>query len=882
MFYLRLRQHSVNRVTLVCLIAVIAVFVAGCNSTKYLQNDEFLYQGAELVFTDTSFTGVDTNALRSDLLDLSRQDPNEKVLGLFPIKTWLYTLGDTAIDHYIAYQEQYDTRFLFVFDYDTLLKFITPLSDPKSNFREWLTTKAEEAPVLIDSTIADETAVRMSNYLYNRGFFEGTAVAGYRYDKKRQTGKVIYEVDAGKLYRMRNVYYEIADKGLLNKINQIPQKSSLAPGEPIDVDLLKAERTRINDYLRNVGYYRFQKEYIYFEVDTASGFDSLDIYVRVSNPVSDTVHHPFRIRNIYVYPNASIDYVDGVTPTNTFHYTDSTKVSRPSKKKLIAQYASRDTTLASASMYSDYLKGKVNKKDALKYYINKDSSSRKYYTLTAAGDLQPVKLYKTRTDYYLINSLDNYSPKAIADNIFINPNGYYSDSLIQRTVASFSSVGVFKYITVQALEIWDSTSYQQSIDLIVRLDPLQIRTVSYEFNANTTSDYLLGNAINFGYNQKNLFHRMDQLKLSLKGGIETQLGGDVTYINTSELNAGLSLTLPEFMWPIPIQVPKRYFPKTDWRVNFNYIDQINDFTLFNTTIEYNVSIYENSKNDRAQKQHIFKMPIPTLNIVRVPNISDAFREELNANPLLRQSFEEQLILGYGYTLILNTQPTGKHVLDYYLRTSAEFNTPFSDFIKVDADFRTYLNINTSNNIVFRATSGVAIPLAGKNPDAMFNTEVIPYVKQFFTGGAYSVRAFTVRKLGPGAYVDYDTTNFQRVDQVADIKLEANLEYRFDIISMLEGAVFCDIGNTFTLKDDPFRPHAQFHFTDFYKLLAVGPGAGLRLDFGYFVIRVDAAYPLYDPALDGPYREEVLGAYEAAGYTVPSKKVAINLAIGYPF
>ena len=86
MFYLRLRQHSVNRVTLVCLIAVIAVFVTGCNSTKYLQNDEFLYQGAELVFTDTSFTGVDTNALRSDLLDLSRQDPNEKVLGLFPVK----------------------------------------------------------------------------------------------------------------------------------------------------------------------------------------------------------------------------------------------------------------------------------------------------------------------------------------------------------------------------------------------------------------------------------------------------------------------------------------------------------------------------------------------------------------------------------------------------------------------------------------------------------------------------------------------------------------------------------------------------------------------------------------------------------------------------
>jgi outer membrane protein insertion porin family len=121
-----------------------------------------------------------------------------------------------------------------------------------------------------------------------------------------------------------------------------------------------------------------------------------------------------------------------------------------------------------------------------------------------------------------------------------------------------------------------------------------------------------------------------------------------------------------------------------------------------------------------------------------------------------------------------------------------------------------------------------------------------------------------------------------VDQVADFKLEFNFEYRFNIISNLEGAVFCDIGNTFTLKDDPFRAHANFKLNDFYKLMAVGPGIGLRFDFSYFVIRLDAAYPLYDPALDGPYRQEIFDYYNAIDFEIPDKKIALSIAIGYPF
>lgn len=882
MFDLRFCQHSRLRDLMLPCIAVLAMIAAGCNSTKYLQKDTYLYKGSELQFTGVQGGDLDTVWMKEELLDLSKLKTNDKLLGLFPLKTWLYTLGDTAIDHYIKMQEVQDTRFLFVFDYDTLLKRIPTLANPESNFRTWLVKNAGEAPQILDTIQAQETAIRMSNWLYNRGYFYNATAASYAFNTKKRNGTVLYTVDLAKLYRMRNVYYEISDRAMANRISGIKTPSALAPGKPIDVDLLKAERNRISYNLRNNGYYTFQKEYVYFEVDTASGFDSLDIYVRVSAPADDSVHHPYKIKTITVLPNASLDYTPDMAYGVGFHYEDSTKAKLRSKSTQIDIYAKSDTSANGKALYAEYKKNpKAHEDELLKYYLERDTLNNPYFKLTANGNIRAIKGYRVRSDYYMLNSAENFNEKAIADNIFINPGSYYSDSLIQKTVASFSASGIFKYVTIQAKELYDTTQYIQELNLMLRLDPLPAKTISYEINANTTSDYLLGNAINITYVHKNLFHRLDQFKVSVKGGIETQLAGELTYINTSELNAGVGLTLPEFMWPLPFEVPKRYFPKTNLRLNFNYIDQINNFTLLNTSFEYEFITYENTKNNKAQRQHIIKGPIPTLNLVRVPNISDAFQLELETNPLLRQSFEEVLIMGYGYTFLLNTQPTGKHIFDYYLRASTEINLPFSDFWRVDADYRMYINPNPANRFVFRAATGFAFPLNTES-NRVFDTEVIPYVKQFFTGGAYSIRAFTVRKLGPGGFVDFDTVSGIRIDQVADIKLEANFEYRFDIISMLEGAVFVDVGNTFTRKDEAFRPYARFSPLDFYKLLAVGPGVGLRLDFSYFVLRVDAAYPIYDPALDGPYRDIVLQDYLDSGFEIPKKKLALNLAIGYPF
>lgn len=762
-------------------------------------------------YTDSVYNAHDTLKLSSDLTDLSKLKPNEKFLGLFPLKTSLYLIGSRGIDEYIAYQEYYHSRFLFFFDYGNLLEHIPPLANDTSKFRKWLTIKAGEPPHLIDTSDIEGTVIRMENFLYNKGFFYPHVDYSIDYNDWKNTATVNYRVTLHTLYRMRHIYYNIGDSILAAAVHSIPDSSNLRPGAPFDVGLLKSEQYRITDYLRNEGYYDFQKDYIYFEVDSTSGRDSLDIFVRVSPPAGDSVHHPYKIRSIYIYTNATRDMHAADTSGYTHHYVDSVDVAHKERRKLLS-------------------------------------------------------------DYYIVSKLPIYNPKTLANHVFFNPGMYYSDTLYQKTVTAFSNLGIFKFVSIQTVKHPDSTSYVQYMDLIIRLDPLDKRQISTEFNVNTTSDYLLGNSVNFIYGEKNLFHNLDLLTYNLKGDIETQFIAHDLIINTSEVSTGLNLGLPIYFYPFPIHVPKRYFPKTNISLNLDYVNRVNFYTIFNTSFEYSSTNLIQSK----KQQLILKLPVPSINIVKTPTISPEFDSILQSNLILRESFQEQLITGYSGTYIFNSQAIGTHRDDGYIRATLEFNMPFADFVRFDCDLRNYFNFHNTTRLILRGAFGIAVPFA--------NTSVIPYVKQFFVGGAYSVRAFQVRKLGPGTYLNYDLTGQTPVpdDQTGDIKLEFNAEYRFKIIGIFEGAVFCDAGNIWTLHVDYYRPGSKFRIDDFYKELGVGPGAGLRLNFSYFIIRFDAAYPLYDPALDGPRGDYYRSYYNELGYSIPKKSLSFNLAIGYPF
>lgn len=818
------------------------VIFSSCNNARYLAKNEFYYKGTDVTISDSSALPETMPNLAEDLEGLSSLESNKKVLGIYPLKLWLYNVGDTGIDMYVRNRSELDKKFLFI-NFEYLVNELNFL-EPKSKFRRWLTTKAGEPPAILDTTAIENTQNRIGNYLYNRGFFYPSVDYHVDYHVSKKKATVHYEVTLRKLYKMNQVVYEIADTRLNKTIQSIPVQSFLKPGNAFDVDYFKFEKNRISEYLLNNGYYGFEKDYVYFEVDTGSGLDSLNVYVKISNPKSDSVHHRYRINNIYVYPDAPADFNGNPARLDTIRYSDS------------------------------------------------------------------------KSDYYIVSSHLLYKPGSIAEHIFINDSNkvtigdsvyynqhYYSASDFTQTVNAFSNLGLFKYTTIDPV-VLDSGNYFRYLDIIIKLEPLPKKTFGYEINASATEDYLLGTSIKLSFAQKNMLRRLDQLRFNASAGIESQfLGGDV-FIETTELNGSVDLILPKFFWPMNVTVPKRYYPKTITSLKFTYLDRKDFYTLFSSSFSWGATWIENSK----AKQ--YTVNLININNVQVPETSLEFDSILDANLLLKQSFEPKFIFGPTGSWVYNSQLKFDKRNDIYFRINGEFagnlfylvnsaaenHNPFkknadsvyfnlmglsySNFIKFDFDFRDYYEFNSANKFASRAYFGFVIPY--------WNSEVVPYVKQFFAGGTNDIRAFAIRRLGPGGYFPFianeeDTTVSTLLgDQSGDIKLEFNLEYRFDIFSIFEGALFCDIGNIWTLKKDPYRNFANFQFNTFLNQIAIGPGAGLRLDFQYVILRLDAAYPLRDPAYDTRSSKEKIAFLASQGYAIPDKSVVWNIGINYPF
>jgi len=276
-----------------------------------------------------------------------------------------------------------------------------------------------------------------------------------------------------------------------------------------------------------------------------------------------------------------------------------------------------------------------------------------------------------------------------------------------------------------------------------------------------------------------------------------------------------------------------------------------------------------------------------VNSVKLSAYSEEFLNSIS-NPFIRETYTDHLITSTGYSLIFNTQRTSVARDFMYLRFNAEsagsilsfanqslqtpkvddsyqiFGTKYAQFLKTDVDIRRYNIFNENHKLVSRLFAGIAYPYA--------NSDVMPFEKKYFAGGANSIRAWQVRTIGPGSFVDTNKVS----NQLGDIKLEANLEYRFKMFWLIEGALFLDIGNVWAVNNSDTREGAIFKFDSFYKELAVGTGFGTRFDFSFFVFRIDIGIKLRDPELvEG--KRWIIGARK---YTWDD--FGFNLGIGYPF
>jgi outer membrane protein assembly factor BamA len=292
--------------------------------------------------------------------------------------------------------------------------------------------------------------------------------------------------------------------------------------------------------------------------------------------------------------------------------------------------------------------------------------------------------------------------------------------------------------------------------------------------------------------------------------------------------------------------------------------------------------------------------------VQSTKTSAEFDELLEANPTLKNSFQNQFILGSSYSFTINTQLNDDIEQKYDVKKATRsnfyfnglldlsgnvahaiqsikfsegeepykfFNAPYSQYVRTQTDFRFYREFSKRTKLATRIIAGVGY--------AYGNSDNMPYIKQFSVGGSSSVRAFPARSVGPGTFNTLANDSIVFIDQRGDIKLEGNVEYRFDITKVMKGAVFLDAGNIWLMKEDSLRPGGKFNKSKFLKELAVGTGLGIRFDFNFFVLRFDLAFPLRKP-----YRDEndrwVINEIDFTSSAWRRENLILNIAIGYPF
>jgi outer membrane protein assembly factor BamA len=391
------------------------------------------------------------------------------------------------------------------------------------------------------------------------------------------------------------------------------------------------------------------------------------------------------------------------------------------------------------------------------------------------------------------------------------------------------------------------------------------------------------------YSNKNLFRGAELFRLSLRGGGEAQrvslvgnnpnLPSEASIFNTYEFGVNANLILPRFLSPIRLRnFVLEYQPKTSFNLGYSGEIRSNyDRYITEATVSYDWMTSNTI-------QHIFT-PF-NLNSVMV-RPSDSFQQLLDQeiNQRIKDQYSNHLIFGLRYSFIFNNQNINKIKNFSYFRANIEssgnvlslFNgTPliskqedysellgirYAQFLRFDFDFRQYFMLSKSNQLVFRALIGFGLPYG--------NSADMPFERSFYGGGANGMRGWVFRELGPGSYSGTDN-----VERIGDIQLEGSFEYRFPIAGFFKGALFADVGNIWTKNENSYLPGGRFNFSNFYRELAIDAGFGLRLDFSFFIFRLDAALPLRNPArpIGDRWRVDELKL----------KDIVWNFGIGYPF
>lgn len=476
-------------------------------------------------------------------------------------------------------------------------------------------------------------------------------------------------------------------------------------------------------------------------------------------------------------------------------------------------------------------------------------------------------------------------PDVLYKQLRFHPSQTYSYFRDTRTQERITQLGMFRYVEMNYTPR-DSTDACNVLNVNIRTAYDLPLDGELDLNITTKSNDQTGPGASFSVTRKNLFGGGENLTLGLKGSYEWQTGAQNTdngsLMNSYEYGVSASLFIPRVLFP---RLGKKDydFPAS---TTFNlYADQLNRARFFKILAFGGDATYVFNPT-RTSKHTIIPFKLK-FNVLQ--STTHLFDSIANENKSLYLSLNNQFIPSMSYTYTYDTSgkrnarnrlwwettltSAGNITSCIYRAFGKSFSeqkdllgAPFAQFLKINSELRYTWNIDKNQSLATRVAGGLIYSYG--------NSDVAPYSEQFYVGGANSIRAFTIRSLGPGSYHPAADNKYAYIDQTGDIRLEANMEYRFRIIQDLHGAVFMDAGNVWLLRDDTTRPGGKFQWKGLADEIAVGTGAGLRYDLSFLVIRVDCGV-----ALHLPYTTSRKGYYN-----IPKFKDGLgwHLAIGYPF
>ncbi|OCA78152.1 hypothetical protein BBH99_09710 [Chryseobacterium contaminans] len=763
------------------LISGLASAVVSCSNTRFLKENQMLYTGAEVKIESDTISKKEKKDLQAALEANLTPKPNSTFLGMRP-KLYFYNIA----------------------------------KEPKKDkgFNYWLKYKMGEKPVLLGDVDREFNKDIIENYSENKGYFNARAT--YDTVSKNKKAKVIYTLKPGARYLVDGVKFQ-KDSTLINQeIQNIAGKTLLKNGRPFDLDVIKAERERIDNNLKERGFYYFHPDNIIVQADsTVNKNHKVELNVKLKDNTPPLATQQFSIDKVIVFPNYNIqDVKEG-------------KYSVPMNKDSLGKYAF--------------------------------------------------------DDIYVIDPQHKFKPKIFDRALYFKKGDLYNRSNHNLTLNRLISLGVFKFVKN---EFVTSDSLNHKFDAYYLLTPRQIQSLRLEALGRTNSASYAGSELNLNWTHRNFFRGAEQFKASVYGAFDFQMGGAQDANNIFRAGANVQLSIPRIVAPFRFHSSSEFVPRTNITLGYEFQNRTKYYTLNNFTASFGYLWKEN-----ARKEHELK--VIDITLVSPEKVTAEYEANSANNPAMKRIVQKQLIFGptYSYTYT-NTMLPKKNTF-YYKGTldlagnltglisganvkedkeKKIFGIPFSQYAKIENDFRFYHKLTEKSSLATRLIAGIAYPYG--------NSEFVPFSKQFFSGGSNSIRAFRARTLGPGSFDPRTMKAGTYFDQSGDVKLELNAEYRANLYKFINAAVFVDAGNIWLLHNDDARPGAKFS-KDFLDEVAVGAGVGLRLDFSILVLRLDLAMPLRVPY----YEKGDRWAFDKINFGDPSWRkdnLVLNIAIGYPF